>query len=173
MIKKNDINDILDAMRKEYPNTNERDIAFIILCNEFSDRNLVFNLAYGYNSPDVEDYISSDKISTLRSTLEPYGIGIEKQSITRDENTSEMVKLLKKIQKEFKSGTIEAKDALKMESDIRVKLQAKFDVGDNKEQKRIIVVPQKHDLICPHTQRECCSMPTKEACITYYNLKEK
>ena len=62
------------------------------------------------------------------------------------------------------------KDAIKIEADIRVKLNDKFNIEEEEGQKRIIVVPQKHDIICKFTNRECSAMPSKEACMKYYNL---
>lgn len=160
----------MTAIRKDFTDVTERDIAFLILCDEIEDKGLCFNLAYGINSPNVSSHYTSEKINRLRELLEPYGIGTNNNSITKDENMASMLRLLQKIKQQFNEGLIDAKDALKMESDIRVKLQDKFNMGDGKEQKRIIVVPQKHDLICPHSQRECTYMPSKEACMAYYKL---
>ena len=60
--------------------------------------------------------------------------------------------------------------ASKVVLDARVKLNDKFNIEEEEGQKRIIVVPQKHDIICKWTSRECSAMPSKEACMKYYNL---
>ena len=60
--------------------------------------------------------------------------------------------------------------ASKVVLDARVKLNDKFNIEEAEGQKRIIIVPQKHDIICKWTQRGCSSMPSKEACMKYYKL---
>ena len=112
-------------------------------------------------------------LQKLLGVLEPFGIGsVNEELITREQNKTELIRLLKEIKTLAESKKIDAKDAVKMEADIRVKLNDKFEMEESLSQKRIIIVPQKHDIICPHTNRECTSMPTKEACMKYYGLKD-
>lgn len=94
-------------------------------------------------------------------------------SLSREENRKGMIKLLKTLPRLVKEKKLTEREAVKIEGDIRVQLEAKFDLEESMEEQRVIVVPQKHDLICPHTNRECTSMPSKEACMEYYGLKEK
>ena len=130
-------------------------------------------MAYGKASADVEAHYHSAGMQKLLGVLEPFGIGsVNEEMITREQNKTELIRLLKEIKTLAESRKIDAKDAVKMEADIRVKLNDKFEMEESQSQKRIIIVPQKHDIICPHTNRECTSMPTKEACMKYYGLKD-
>jgi len=94
------------------------------------------------------------------------------KDVTREQNKNELLSLIKKAQKAAEDGLLDIKDALTMEKDIRVKLQDKFDMEQSEDERRILIVPQKHDIVCPHTHFECTYMPTKEACMKYYDLKE-
>ena len=155
MIKKDDIKVILKSTRQDWATVSEKDIAFAVLC------------------ADAEAHYRSAGVQKLLGVLEPFGIGsVNEELITREQNKTELMRLVKKIKTFAESGKIDAKSAMKMEGDIRVRLYDKFEMEESQSQKRIIIVPQKHDMICPHTNRECTSMPTKEACMKYYGLKD-
>lgn len=98
---------------------------------------------------------------------------LEDTTITREENRQGFIELLAKIDEGLAQGRISFKDAMALEKDIRARLNDKFDMQKSDKERRIIVVPQKHLFICPHTNRECSNMPPKEVCMKYYNLVEK
>lgn len=174
MIKKEDIKVILKSTRQEWATVSEKDIAFVVLCDTFADKSVAYKMAYGRVATDAEAHYCTTRMLKLRDVLEPFGIGsVNEELITREQNKTELIRLLKEIKALAESKKIDAKDAVKMEADIRVKLNDKFEMEASQTQKRIIVVPQKHDIICPHTNRECTYMPTKEACMKYYGLKDK
>jgi len=173
MLQNEDVNIILNAVKKNYENVSEKDIAFLVLCDTFADKNKAFKLAYGYNNDNVSIFCSTQRMMALANALHPFGVGsIDTEDISSEQNKAGLLALLKKIELATKEGALETKDALNMEKDVRVKLQDKFDMEDSEEVRRIIIVPQKHDIVCPHTHHECTYMPTKEACIKHYNLKE-
>ena len=68
-------------------------------------------------------------------------------SVTSEQNKTELIKLLQRIQTLADKKEISKRDAVKMEADIRVKLNDKFEMEESQKQKRIIVVPQKHDCV--------------------------
>lgn len=98
---------------------------------------------------------------------------IDEGMITKEENKAELIKMLDEIDAALQRKEIQFKDAMALKRDIRVKLNDKFEMEESTKEKRIIVVPQKHDYVCPHTNRECTKMPSKEACMEYYGLIEK
>ena len=105
--------------------------------------------------------------------LEPFGVGVVNvTAITKEQNKNDLIKLLERVQMLGESKAIDIKDALKMEGDLRVKLNDKFEMEETQKQKRIIIVPSKHDIVCPHTNRECNFWPSKAACMKHYQLKE-
>lgn len=164
MIGLNDIKDIINSLKTEGVEARVRDVAYLVMCDSFVDKALAAKVAY------QEDEKPSDKaLSKLSEKLKPFGIGAV-STISKDENREELLKLLQKIQDAERNGTIDPKDAIKIEADIRVKLNDKFNIEEEEGQKRIIVVPQKHDIICKWTSRECSAMPSKEACMKFYNL---
>ena len=98
---------------------------------------------------------------------------IDEGMITKEENKAELIKMLDDIDDALQKKQIAFKDAMSLKRDIRVKLNDKFEMEESTKEKRIIIVPQKHDYVCPHTNRECSKMPSKEACMEYYGLIEK
>lgn len=164
MISYNDIKDIINSLKTEGIEARVRDVAYLVMCDSFVDKGLAAKVAY------QEDEKPSNKVlSTLAEKLKPFGIGAV-TTISKDENREELLKLLQRVQDAEREGTIDPKDAIKIEADIRVKLNDKFNIEEEEGQRRIIVVPQKHDIICKWTSRECSAMPSKEACMKYYNL---
>ncbi len=164
MISYNDIKDIINSLKTEGIEARVRDVAYLVMCDSFVDKGLAAKVAY------QEDEKPSNKVlSTLSEKLKPFGIGAV-TTISKDENREELLKLLQRVQDAEREGTIDPKDAIKIEADIRVKLNDKFNIEEEEGQRRIIVVPQKHDIICKWTSRECSAMPSKEACMKYYNL---
>lgn len=164
MISYNDIKDIINSLKTEGIEARVRDVAYLVMCDAFVDKGLAAKVAY-----QEDDKPSNKVLSTLAEKLKPFGIGAV-TTISKDENREELLKLLQRVQDAEREGTIDPKDAIKIEADIRVKLNDKFNIEEEEGQKRIIVVPQKHDIICKFTNRECSAMPSKEACMKYYNL---
>lgn len=174
MIKNTDIKDILKAVAPKWKKATNKDIAFAVLCDSLDDKQLAYSLIYGKSTKKTagKEHYASTEMKELLKVLKPFGIGGDVANVTRDENKAELIRMLDKIKVLVSEKKLDEKDALKMETDIRVKLNDKFDMGNSDEQRRIIIVPQKHDYICPATHKECSKMPSKEACIEYYHLKE-
>lgn len=164
MISYNDIKDIINSLKTEGVEARVRDVAYLVMCDSFVDKGLAAKVAY-----QEDDKPSNKVLSILAEKLKPFGIGAV-TTISKDENREELLKLLQRVQDAEREGTIDPKDAIKIEADIRVKLNDKFNIEEEEGQRRIIVVPQKHDIICKWTSRECSAMPSKEACMKYYNL---
>ena len=175
MIKKEDIRDILNSARQDWPQAGERDIAFAVLCDTVSDKAAAYKMAYGKaaTAAAAAEMYKSQGMQRLLALLGPFGVGsISEDTITREDNMAGLIKLLKLIPAQLASRKLSTKEAITLETTIRTKLNDKFEMEAGQTQKRIIIVPQKHDMICPHTNRECTSMPTKEACMKYYGLKD-
>ena len=93
--------------------------------------------------------------------------------ITKEENKEELLKLIKKTEEGMMKGIVPYDKGLSLIKDIRINLNNKCEMTRSDDNRRIIVVPQKHLYICPHTNRECSNMPPKEVCMKYYNLIER
>ena len=93
--------------------------------------------------------------------------------ISFEENKAEIVNLIKATKQAFENGEIEAKDALKIEADLRVKLNDKFSVTEDVKD-QIVVVNQKYDAICSRCGCEVARRPiSKEEAMEMYDLVEK
>lgn len=181
MITNANIDEIIKKVKDELnKQVTLRDVMFIINESLFEDRKTAYKASFGevISDNDLDVYIYSERIQKLIELLAPFtksnsdnGV-VSEDDITFEENKQGLIKLLKKTKQAEEDGLMETKDALKLQADIRVKLNDKFDTAESTENKHIIVVPSKHDIICPHTNYECTFMPTKEACIKYYNLKD-
>lgn len=171
MLKRENIRMILETVRTDWEKCNEKDVAFAILCDSLEDKTLAYRLAYRRSDKNAEDFYNTPRFKRLLDTLEPFGIGnIDSNAVTKEENKNELLKMLDKIQQAVDRGDLETKDALKMQTDIRVKLNDKFEMEESQRQRRIIVVPSKHDVVCPHTQRECSYWPTRKACVRHFGF---
>jgi len=173
MLKKENIRTVLDTVRVDWDRCSEKDIAFAILCDTLEDKSLAYRLAYKKSDKNASDFYNTPRFKKLLGVLEPFGVGsVNNTSITREENKNELLKMLDRIKVALNNGELEPKDALKMQTDIRVKLNDKFEMEESQSQKRIIVVPSKHDIVCPHTNRECTFWPTKRACVRHFGLPD-
>ena len=171
--KKEDIKIVLDTVRTDWQSVSEKDIAFAILCDVLEDKTLAYRLAYRKSEKEAENFYNTPRFKKLLNVLESFGFGIvDTNAITKEENKGELLKMLDRIDNLLNTGDLEPKDAIKMQTDIRVKLNDKFEMEETQKQKRIIIVPSKHDIVCPHTNRECNFRPSKAACMKHYQLKE-
>lgn len=177
MIKEKDIRDIIKSVRYKWRNVSTKDIAFCVLLETLENKEDVYSMIYGTEPLEgVAAYCNSDKVQLLLDAVRPFISSTESDeeaTITRSENRAGLVRQLKKLQTLIARRKISEGEAFKRETEIRCKLEKEFDLEEGDGQKHIIVVPQKHDLICPHTNRECTQMPSKEACMEYYGLIEK
>jgi uncharacterized protein YjgD (DUF1641 family) len=128
------------------------------------------------NDTEIELYDQSKSIAFLKTYLkdeEASGNKSRKKKgsdISFDENKEEMIRLIKEAQEALERGEIEAKDALKIQADLRVKLNDKFSVKDE-TQEQLVVVNIKFNDVCS-CGREIY-VPTKEDLMEKYNLIEK
>ena len=181
MITNANIEEIIKKVKDELnQQVTLRDVMFILNQGIFEDRKTAYKASFGEvtSDDDLDVYIYSERIQKLIDLLKPFmgsdsddGV-VSEDDITFEENKQGLIKLLKKTEEAVEKKLMDTKDALKLQTDIRVKLNDKFDTSESNDNKHIIVVPSKHDMICPHTNYECTFMPTKEACMKYYNIKD-
>lgn len=75
------------------------------------------------------------------------------KDITFEENKEALIELLDEIQELKGTEDLSVRDAVKLETEIRTRLNDKFAVSDKKEEHRI-VVNSKYNSICPYCRRE-------------------
>jgi hypothetical protein len=185
MINVKDIRKIINDLKGLGHDITVRDISYAILLNNFENGVVAYKSIYNENAEDIEadKFEKSLKIFALRSYLKSNVLKKEKSpkkekidinalssDITFEENKAALIAMLGEIQQAIQEKKIDLKDGLKMQTDIRIKINDKFGVSEQTEQQYIIVEP-KFNFICPHTRKECY-VYTKEDLMKKYNLIE-
>lgn len=181
MIGNDELNKIIKDCEAVGYKITVRDISYVFLCRLFLDSDVAYKSIFGTNSSNSDEYSNDKKVSFLRSYIDSnYPIKEKKvksnhanhpsEDITFEENKAEIIKLIKETQTALEKKMIEPKDALKIQADLRVKLNDKFSVKDENHE-QLIYVNCKFNSIC-----ECgreLYIPTKEDLMEQYNLIEK
>lgn len=162
-----------------------RDISYVLLSKEYDSESIAYKSIFGKDSDKdiIDGYVKSKKIvflnnyikSNFKKEKEPKkkksSVNGDLEDITFEENKSAIIDLIQKIKYQAEIGTIEPKDALKMELDARTKLNDKFDV-EKEQGQQYVIVEKKFNFICPHLHKECY-VYTKEDLMEKYGLIEK
>lgn len=130
-----DIKNILDSISADEPTAGVKDIAFVILSKEFGSVLLAYKTLFDKDADEntADIYDNSSKVIKIRElvselTNRERKVLDDASSVTFEQNREEMIKMLDEIDRLLKNGELEAKDAIKMKTDIRTKLNDKFSV---------------------------------------------
>lgn len=182
MITKEQIKDCIDFCSEQGYFIDESDIAYLLINREFKDRYKAYELTKSKDMPDeyVDNYDSSDKMTCLRKYMNENWAKRKEQTIdtefiegaiTFEENRDALIKYLNDIQGLMKEKKIDPKDGLKMMTDIRLKLNDKFNIKEAQVEQRIIVQP-KFNHVCQYTNKECWLMTEDWAKKHYHLIKD-
>ena len=165
-----------------------KDISFAIVKKMYEDVLVAYKSIYNDNRTDTDivafaktpamtflfSYLDSmfkqrggSSIATTKSTTAKTK---DVNDITFEENKAEIIRLIKETQDARANGEMDVKDALKLEGELRVKLNDKFKVQEEVKD-NVVQVYTKYNSICS-CGRELY-IPTKEDLIKEYNLVEK
>lgn len=182
MISNEKLESIISECKKTGFEVRIRDISYVLLCRFIADRNVIYKSVFGSatNDTEIELYDQSKSISFLKTYLKDIdasGTKTRKKKeadISFEENKAAMLSLLEEAKEKYNNGEIEAKDYLKITSDVRVRLNDKFSVKED-TQDQVIFVNQKYDEeVCPYCHHEIARKPiSKEDAMEMYNLIEK
>lgn len=161
MLTEKDILELIKKAKEDGYDILVRDIAYVLLSNVFESKELAYaTIFFNEDVANAEQYEKNKKIYYLRDALsellyEQPGAAKEPtyKDISFEENKDALIKMLSKIKSMANRGKISAKDAMKLETDIRIKLNEKFDVSSDKHEKRVIVNSKYND-ICPYCRHE-------------------
>lgn len=176
MIGKKDLEKIIESCRNAGYDIRVRDIAYAILTERISDKNISYLAVFGIEHHDISEYDNSSAMSYLRNYLKFNASSKNNKKsngdgISFEENKSEMEKLIKRIQEAMDNGEMEVKDGLKQQADIRVRLNDKFRVTEDvKEQ--VVIVETKMNAVCEYCNHEI-HIPTKKELMDKYDLIER
>ena len=182
MITKEQIKDCIAFCEEQGYFIDESDIAFLLVNREFRDVYMSYELTKSKGMPSeyVESYSSSDKIACLRQYMNEHWakrkdtvINTEsiEGAITFEENRDALIRYLGEIQNLMNEKKIDPKDGMKMMTDIRLKLNDKFNIKEAQVEQRIIVQP-KFSHICDYTRKECWLMTEEWAKKQYHLIKD-
>ena len=182
MITKEQIKECVAFCSEQGYFIDESDIAFLLVNREFRDVYMSYELtkSKGVPSEQVDNYSSSDKIVCLRQYMNEHWAKRKEQTIdtefiegaiTFEENRDALIKYLNDIQGLMNEKKIDPKDGLKMMTDIRLKLNDKFNIKEAQVEQRIIVQP-KFSHICDYTHKECWLMTEDWAKKHYHLIKD-
>lgn len=137
-----------------------RDIAYVVLCETFIDKEMAYKVVFGASAPmTYEEYVSQKKVSWLtRNVPLREADASASESMTYDEIKTGLEDDLRRLEKlrDENASDLDAKDMVtivKQISDIRVKLKEKFGTTAQQEERRV-VVESKFTKICPYCHHE-------------------
>lgn len=188
MITNEQIRQTINDCSKAGHSVGMRDLSYVLLCRHYEDRATAYRILFGLDADFNADYAYTyDQTASINYLRDYVDFNLNTDDITKkkkkkvsssedisfEENKAEILNLIKATKQAFERGEIEAKDALKIEADLRVKLNDKF--GANEQvQDQIVVVQQKYDSICSRCGTEIARRPiTKEEAMKMYDLIEK
>lgn len=188
MITNEQIRQTINDCAKAGYSVGMRDLSYVLLCRHYEDRATAYRILFGLDADFNADYAYTyDQTASINYLRDYVDFNLNTDDITKkkkkkvsysedisfEENKAEILNLIKATKQAFERGEIEAKDALKIEADLRVKLNDKF--GANEQvQDQIVVVQQKYDSICARCGTEIARRPiTKEEAMKMYDLIEK
>jgi hypothetical protein len=185
MISNDNIQDIISGMKQRGHDITVTEIAFVIMTEIFSDKDTAFMSTIGQDKAKSKKFVSASKYmktDTYRELVDKTHVyikavgkkmsSVSQTDITFEDNKQALIDLLEVIRLKTANGEIESKDAIKMETDIRVKLNDKFGTTESDDDSKIIMVPARCDFVCDLLKKECPCF-NKESIMKKYNLTEK
>lgn len=182
MVTNEKIDSIISECKKAGHDIRVRDIAYALLCRFISDKQVVYKSIFGAstNGTEADVYDQSKSMAFLKNFIkdvEPSatkGRRKKESDISFDENKAAMLSLIEETKQKYDNGEIEAKDYLKITSEVRVRLNDKFAVRDTNQEQWVIVQQKYDEEVCPHCHHEIARKPiSKEEAIKMYNLVDK
>lgn len=149
-----------------------RDIVYFTLKEILEDKELAFKVVFGDNG-SLEDYEKKEASITVGDAVNALFKQEKGLDISFEENKAYMLELKSKTEKAMEIGEIDKKDALKILTDISVKLNDKFQV-QTEVKEQMVIVQKKYDDVCSYCSHEVARKPiSKEEAMAMYNLIEK
>ena len=178
MITNSDIIKIVEECKARGHYIKVGDIAFVLLCERLQDPSVAYRVCFNREPDGAEAarYMGSEAVVFLKSYIKDKHGAVKKPKsgldITFEENKAQMVRLIEQAERDYADGLIEAKDRLKIVSELRVKLNDKFKVADDVMDSNV-EVHQKYDDVCPYCHHEVARRPIgKDEAMRMYNLKD-
>lgn len=163
-MKRSDITNIINFAEVNKHEVTVKDISYVILENTYCDREVSY---YSINGKDcgktekeIKEYDESDAIECIRGYMisnrfilseDERDTGLK--NLSAEANQDGMIRLIDEIYQAIDEKKMSKKDGLGRISDIRTKLQGKFNIEQSNDQLHI-VVNNKYNAICPYCNHE-------------------
>ena len=180
MITNDEVRSIIEACKEAgFEGIRLRDVTYAWLSVfAFADATLAYKAVFGGDDDfDVENgkrYGSTPQIKYLQTMIrESFGkknLMASKQDseeVTFEMNKQGIIQLIKDTEFAMAQNQIEKKDGLKILTDLRVKLNDKFNVQEQVVD-QVVIVEKKYNHICKYGYE--CYLPTKEELMEMYDL---
>lgn len=185
MITVSDINKAIKGAEAAGFKITVKDLSYVLLSMQYADKRIAYKSLFRKDAPDseIDEYDSRDMIKFVKTYAESnfaekpkkkeprINISSISENITFEENKAALIDLLRVIESKMNVGEIPYKDGIKMQADIRTKLNDKFEV-EKTDGAQYIIVQTKYNAICEYCRHEIY-IPTKEDLMKKYNLIEK
>lgn len=185
MITVKDIEKTIKDAAKMKLEVTVRDISYVLLYFKYSVKDIAYKSIFDKDADSeiIEKYDKSKVVTFLKTYIEsnfnekrkeePKKISVEtlEREISKEENKAAIIALIDEIKQAESDGLIEKKDSIKMQGDLRNKLDKTLDSSED-DNTKFIIVNKKFNFICPHLQKECY-IYTKEDLMEEYGLVEK
>lgn len=151
-ISRHSLQEMLLACKEAGHDVVMSDILYVAALYFFENKAVVYAVLHGRDGAEelVKNYDNTSKIEFLKEYIQQHHIYEENSDDDGDlsfaENKEALIKLLDKVQALAASGEIDKKDAVKLETDIRTKLNDKFSVSEKQEEQRVIVYKKYTDI---------------------------
>lgn len=132
-----------------------RDIAYTLLMEHFEDSTVAYTALFGkVSDEEIKKFDSGKKIKFLKKYINTNYLKSESATKSKskmsdlsfEENKEQLIKNLETIQKMKDSGELDAKDFIKLDIEIRTKLNDKFSVSEKQDDQRVIVYKKFNDI---------------------------
>ena len=167
-----EIKEVIEYFRKQGTQVRVRDIAYVFLSKVFGNEVTAYQCLFGNDG--YEEYAAAPERKSIEDYMRLQGhIRTERESqdeLSFEQNKREMQGLIERFEQGMSNGTIDPAVGLAKIADIRVKLNDKFNMQEQ-QQERVIQVLRKFNAVC-ECGREIYK-PTKEELMEEYNLIEK
>lgn len=132
-----------------------KDISYVVMMESFEDKEVVYTILFGKESGEtVTDYESTKKMKFLKKYIKTNFVKTKKDSDAKssltdmsfEENKEQLIKNLQTIKEMRDKGELDAKDFIKLDIEIRTKLNDKFAVSEKQDDQRVIVYKKYNDI---------------------------
>lgn len=153
-LKNKEIKEIIDNCAVNGYSITAKDVSFALLTFLIDDVSVCWKSIFTTPSSNADGYCKDEMFKFLIEQIqEHFKEDKVEGDISFEENKQKIIELINETRTAQLRGEIDAKDALKIQADLRCKLNDKFDVKDTSND-QMIIVENKYNAVCPYCNHE-------------------